>query len=239
MEAVRVAELEAVADRDKGGSGIKAVDGEVQPLPLFGTMDVVFMVLVCNATKEFGLAPSDVYDGIFDLPQMKELRTSKVKRLMYSKLMTLSSRFSTNCLLDNPLDCVVTMQPCQFLSHHDHWTIGFKSPWTTREVVGSMLLLEYHYLQDTYHLLHNISASSDMTGAIFKAIVHQVLLGNDMLQSIAMISDGNTPPTFSTPDMPQSTATGSDGSTPPPLLHHHTRGPKMSPILTSSTTSVV
>ena len=216
MEAVRVAELEAAADCDKGGSGVKAVDGEVQPLPLFGTMDVVFTVLVRNATEEFGFAPSDVYDGVFDLPQTKELHTSKVKELTYSELMTLSSRFSTNRLLDDPSDRVVAVQPCKFLSRRDRWTIGFKSPRIAREVVGSMLSLEHHYLQDTYHLLHNISASSDMTRAIFKAIVHRVLSGNDALQSIAMISDGDTPPTFSTPDTPQSTATGSDGSTPPP-----------------------
>ena len=86
-------------------SGVEAmdVDGGVgaQPQAPKDEMEAVLETLLRNATEEFGFAPRDVYNGVFDLPGMKDQHTAAVKSLDYSKLMTLSKTFSNNCELDH------------------------------------------------------------------------------------------------------------------------------------------
>ena len=150
-----------------------------------------------NATEEFGFAPRDVYDGAFDLLRMKRRHAAKMKNLKYSDLTNISETFSRDCLLDESSHHVVAVQPHEDILSQDGWTIDFKSPRIAREVVGLMMSLEYRHLRDTYYLLHNLG--SGMAGAIFEAIAHWTLSGNDVPQPIAMISDDKIPPTFSTP----------------------------------------
>jgi len=206
MEVARLTEVAAAADRDKGIAPM-TVDGEAQPLPQPGTVDLVFALLMRNATEEFGFAPRDVYGGVFDFPEVKGRHVNKLKTLDYNKLMSLSETFSQDCVLDDLSHHVVAVNPREDIPRRDRWTIDFKSPRIAREVVGLMLSIEHRHLRETYRLLHGIS--SGMAGTIFESIAHRVLYGNDVPQSTAMTSDRKTPPTF--------TAPASDGKTPPTL----------------------
>ena len=211
IEAARLAELKAAADRDNGIEPM-VVDGGAQPLPLFDTMEKVAAVLVRNATEEFGFAPRDVYRAVFNLPMIKEEHAARVKNLKYSQLTDLAEEFFNNRLFNELSHFVVAVQPLNFTSCLDRWTIDFKSPRIAREVVRSMLSLEHRELRTTYLRLRNVGPG--LTGKVFEAIAHRMLCGDDAPQPIAMDSDGKTrSPTFSTPDIPQSTTTSSDGST--------------------------
>ena len=210
IEAARLAELKAAADRDNGIVPM-VVDGGAQPLPLFDTMEKVAAVLVRNATEEFGFAPRDVYDAVFNLPTMKEKHAAKVKNLKYSQLTDLAEAFDDRRSFNESSHLVVAVQPLDFTSRLDRWSIDFKSPRIAGEVVRSMLSLEHHELRTTYRLRRNVGPG--MAGKLFEAIAHRVLCGDDAPRPIAMNSDTKTPPTFSTPDIPQSISTASDGGT--------------------------
>jgi len=158
-----------------------------------------------------------VYDGVFDLPTVKKKHFTKVKDVGYSELMSIAKTFTRDCLLDNLSHHVVAVQPCKFSTHLDIWTIDFKSPRIAKEVARLMLSLEHRHLRDTYHFLHNISPG--MGGALFEAIAHRVLCGNDVPQPTNMIRSREIPPTFTVPRVPRSITTDSDDGTfptPPP-----------------------
>ena len=215
IETARSAESKAATDRDKGAMPM-VVDGESQSNPQFDTTGA-FAVLVRNATEEFGFAPCDVYDGVFNFPEVKIQHAIKLKTLECSELMDLSIAFFRDHSLDDASQYVVAVQPHEGTRSRDDWTVNFKSPRIAREVVGLMLSIEYRHLLDTYHRLRDIG--SGMAGTLFEVIAHRVLCNNDAPQPIAMASDNKIPPTFSTPDTPQSIAMVSNSgtpSTPPP-----------------------
>jgi len=205
MDMVRLAEWAAAADRDKGIEPMK-VDGEARPPPALGTMDLVFLLLLRNATEEFGLTPRDVYDGIFNILEVKERHATKLNALTYDKLMTLPAKFTAEYLLDDFSHHVVAVNPVKFIPRRDRWTMDFKSARIAKEVARLMVSVEHRHLRDTYHLLHNTSASSGMAGAIFEGIAHRVLCGNAAPQPTPMKSDNGTPPIFSTPHVAQASA---------------------------------
>ena len=68
--------MEKNEDRDRVGDGgrsatdrdVGTVDGTGQPQALMVNVDDALKILVHNATEEFGFAPRDVYDGVFNLP---------------------------------------------------------------------------------------------------------------------------------------------------------------------------
>jgi len=212
IETARLAQSKAAAaaDWDKGIMPM-VVDGEAQPLPKFDETEA-FKILVRNATEEFGFAPRDVYNGVFSLPTVKRKHATKIKDLGYSELMSIADTFTKNCLLNNLSHQVVAVQPCKYSTYLDDWTIDFKSPRIAKEVVRLMLSLEHRYLRDTYHLLRNISPG--MGGALFEAIAHRVLCGNDVPQPTNMIRSTETPPTFTAPQVLRSITTDSDDGTP-------------------------
>jgi len=193
MAMARQLQLAAAVDRDKGVEPM-AVDGEAQPLPPLGPIDVVFMVLVHNAIEEFGYAPRDVYNGIFDLPGVKVRHDNQVRDLEYNDLVNLCETFTKRYLLDELSHHVVAVHPIEHTFRLDGWRIDFKSARIARAMVELMVELEHRHLRHTYQLLRNFGPG--LAGTLFESIAHRVLAGNDTPQSIAMDSDGGTPPTF-------------------------------------------
>ena len=235
IETARSAESKAAADRDEGT--MPMVDGESQSPPQFDTTGAL-AVLVRNATEEFGFAPCDVYDRVFNFPVVKKRHAIKLKTLKYSEPMNLSIAFFKDHSLDDALQDVVAVQPREFLPGLDRWTIDFKSPRIAREVVGLMLSIEYRHLLDTYHRLHDIG--SGMAGTLFEVISHRVLCSNDAPQYIAMASTTK----FLLPSLPQTCRSISPWPLtvvpiPPPLPRHHTNGSKLTLPSTSSATSAM
>ena len=183
------------------GGGIGAMDADgvgVQP-PAQVDVGAVLEALLHNTTKEFGFAPCDVYDGVFNLPGTKGWHVAAMETLEYSKPKTLSNTFSDHCELNNLSHHVVTVQPHEFVPLQDRWTIDFKSARIAREVVGLMRSLELDQLRDMYH---KAPEGSGLAGRIFKAIAHRVLPSKDIPQYIPMVSNGGVPPAFSAPNTP-------------------------------------
>ena len=225
MDMVRLAEWAAARDRDNGIEPTKA-DGEDRLPPTLATIDLVFLLLLNNATEELGFAPRDVYDGIFNLPEVKERHANKLDLFTYEDLMTLPAKFTADHLLSNISHHVVAVNPVEFILRRDRWTINFKSPRIAKEVARSMELLEHRHLRDTYHLLHNTSAGSGMAGALFEAIAHRVLCGNVVPKPTPMGETG-TPPVFSAPPVLPASTVVSGGNAPnfslPPYQRTRTR----------------
>jgi len=220
LETARVAELKVAADCNQGGGSIRAaeVDREAQLPPKVHPVEATLDALVYNVVEEFGFAPRDVYGGIFNLQFTRDLHATKMNKLTYSDLLTLSNAFANQCLLHDQSHCVVAVQPYEFIPERDRWTIDFKSPHIAKKVVGLMLEIEHCHLRDTYHLLCNLSAG--MVGTLFESIAHQVLSGNKVPESTLMTSDNGIPPTFFATDTLQSTigSTPSTFSTPSPYV---------------------
>ena len=85
------------------------------------------MYKVDNAIHEFGLAPRDVYNGIFNLPGTREEHANAMAQLSYLKLTTLVEAFSRNRKLDNFSHRIVAVHPSVYLDYRDKWVIDFKS----------------------------------------------------------------------------------------------------------------
>jgi len=213
IETERLAQLEVAVAADKGIMPM-VVDREAQPLLKLDT-DEAFAILVRNATEEFGFAPRDVYDGVFDPVSIKQEHVTKMKDLDYSKLMSITDTFTKKGVLNNLSHHVIAVQPLPSAPRVDSWTIDFKSPRIAKEVARLMLLLEHRHLRDSYHLLRGISPG--MGGALFEAIAHRALCGDDVPQPTNMIRSPETPPTFTAPQVLRSITTDSDDGTPSTL----------------------
>jgi len=171
-------------------------------------VDCAFEVLVDNAIEEFGLAPRDVYGGVFQLLQTKMRHTDQVN---YSKLKHLVGVFSRDLGLDMFSHYVVAVKPHYLTPSQDRWEIHFKSTRIARRVVELMRSKEDDHIRDTYALLHKIPEASYLAAPVFEAIAHRVLSGR-YIQPIPMLADNSIPPTFTTDGTPLSPST-------PPLDH--------------------
>ena len=84
-------------------------------------------ILVRIATEEFGFIPSDAYEGILDLPAMRELRTEALDELDYSNLRSLIGAFGFIKELDITSHRVVVVFPTEKRTLSDIWEIDLKS----------------------------------------------------------------------------------------------------------------
>jgi len=77
-------------------------------------VDNALKILVHNATEDFGFAPYDVCNGIFDLPSTKHEHDVVVRVLGCSRLKTVVNTFSENRELVGFSDRVAVVYPCRF-----------------------------------------------------------------------------------------------------------------------------
>jgi len=133
---------EAVADQDEN-----MIDeaGQLQK-----KVDKVIKILVRNTTEEFGLAPREVYEGIFDYSLTSSLHADARRLFDHSRLETIVETFLLNHEVNDFSERVVAVQPRPFLTGHDRWTIDFKSVQIGREVMESMRLRNGKHLPQLY-----------------------------------------------------------------------------------------
>ena len=167
-------------------------------------VDEAVKILVRNATEAFGFAPRDVYRGIFNLPEMKDQHTDAVRDLDYSSLKTLVKAFASNRELDSLPHQVVAVYPRCPSGDIDTREIDFKSIRIARAAVRCMRVREDENIRETFQCLHEIPESSVLAGWVFEAIAHRALSDRSINNCVPMLSNGTTPPTFSTPDDPSS-----------------------------------
>ena len=141
------------------------------------SLGTALKILVQNATEEFGFAPRDVYDGVFDLPETMKKHAIAVKLFDYSKLTTLTGMFAIRYDLDAFSHRVVVVRPTSFLYKPDMWLIVFKSIRIARKVVELMLSEEDSHLWKVYRPLQR-GGGSTLAGWLFEAIVHRMFSGD-------------------------------------------------------------
>ena len=93
-------------------------------------VDESIEILFQNAIQEFGFAPRDVYDGIFNLFQIRAHHAAALEQLTYSKLVAMANDFSSRYSLGDTSHRVIAVYPRPTsggLSPLDDWKIDFKS----------------------------------------------------------------------------------------------------------------
>ena len=168
-------------------------------------IDDALKILVHNATQEFGFAPRDVCDGVFDLRETRWYHATQVEWLHCSGLKTLVDKFSHEGEPSDSSEPVVVIHPRECASKHDRWEIDFKSVRIARRVVESMRRLEEgSHLWETYKFLRKAPGTSAFAGRVFEVIVHRILSygwrsdAGPAPRAICLPSDNYVPPGFST-----------------------------------------
>ena len=132
-------------------------------------------ILVRNATQEFGFAPRDVYEGVFDPLSAKHKHAEKVDGLDYSHLKSIAEAFIKRYELDGNSHRVVAVQPKEGAPKYDEWKIDFKSTGIKMRVMEAMQVVEDRHLRETLKLLNGINGASGLAGTVFEVIVHRIL----------------------------------------------------------------
>jgi len=203
-------EEEEEEDCDETGDGTSAsATGQDQTMadvtgkPRVDEVDDVLKILVRNATEEFGFAPRDVYDGVFQLPGTRDEHAAAMKGLRCSELVTLVETFTAHRTLHGVSHNVVVVYPSESFTGYDRWKIDFKSPRIAEQVMRLMRLKEDEHLRQTYTSLHEFPEGSTLAGWIFEAIAYRALSGGwskgPAPQPIRMASDRPDPPTCKRP----------------------------------------
>ena len=89
-----------------------------------------------NAINEFGFAPRDVYNGVFQLVDTKEEHAEATEQLRRSDLQSLVNAFHMECRFDGISDRVLAVHPVP--GSYDSWIIYFKSPRIAKKAVELM-----------------------------------------------------------------------------------------------------
>ena len=189
--------LSSAADQDE-----EMVDETGQPQTQVDEVDNALKILVRNATEEFGFIPRDVYEGVFDLPAVKEQHTIATTNLDFSNLMTTVKEFSENRGISSSTSHrVIVVFPIDYIPRLDRWGMDFKSIRIRKKVVELMLLQEDRKLREMCDFLRRIREGSTLAGWIFEAMVHRKLScgweDESRPQPIPMKSDEHDPPAFS------------------------------------------
>ena len=163
-------------------------------------------ILVRSATEEFGFVPRDVYDGIIDLPDMRNQHAGALNRFDYSGLKDLINGFTLKNELDASSHRVVVVFPTANLRLRDLWEIDFKSVQIAEAAAEAMRRRGDQHMREIYDSIHRFPDGSCLTGRIFEEVVHHMFCEGSTLLYGPMISNGAEPPTFLT-------------STRPPTLH--------------------
>jgi hypothetical protein len=182
-------------------------------------LDKAFETLVQNAAEEFGFAPRDVYNAVFNLPAVRLNHADAMGKLNYSELKNLVINFRNTRRLDYQ---VITIQPVpsESPSSPDEWTIDLKSTQIARKVVESLRLEEMNQLREMYVLFDRFPDARGVVGRVFEAIIHRKFSGGwqesdgPMPHYSRMASNNEDPPTFSTDPSPD----GDPSPAPAPLL---------------------
>ena len=159
---------------DQHGNRVDA-DQPQAPVENALKIDDALKILVHNATREFGFAPRDVYDGVLDLPWTRSERAAVVEKFNCSKLKTLVEKFSDKGKLSNSSHCVVVIHPHKCTPDWDDWEIDFKSVRIARWVAELMWLEEGSHLWETHKFLRSTRGSPTLAGWDFEVIVHRIL----------------------------------------------------------------
>ncbi|EIM89619.1 uncharacterized protein STEHIDRAFT_108317 [Stereum hirsutum FP-91666 SS1] len=147
-------------------------------------VDDALKILVRNATEEFGFAPHDVYQAVFELPLTQTEHDAALVGFGCSEILASVRAFAINRTFPSDTSYrIFAMLPLQNqLSSstsevYDDWAIDFKSIQIAKKVVFALIDSEetHEDLQKTYDLLYRYPRGSTLAGCVFEAMVHRML----------------------------------------------------------------
>ena len=127
------------------------MDEPGQPQTPVDEVDNALKILVRSTTEEFGFAPRDVYDGVFNLPKTEGRHATVIAELNYLKLKALVDTFSNGPQLSGSSHRVVAVSPLHFSVDYHTWEVTFKSNRIAKRVVERMEFKEVKDLQELYN----------------------------------------------------------------------------------------
>ena len=218
------AALEVLHEKNWRGCGPSASGGDIQMTDVGGKSPDIMETLMENAIEEFGLAPRDVYRGIFDLPDINPEHDAAVEQADYLELAKFITKFPHHISLNTLSHKLIAVEPIfdRARLRVKSWEIDFRSPRILEKVMDSSQFKEDAQVWEFYNSILRSSAASVMAGHLFEQIVHRIF-AHDRKDSIlksqptCMVSDGKNPPTFSAGPSPTPTPTPASVSLPPQL----------------------
>ena len=173
--------------------GVLAEAGKLQALAY--DVDSALEVLVDNAIKEFGPAPYDVYNCIFNFSQTKSDHAQVLEDFAYPRLVDLIKAFYNDFQLDSRM---ISVHPHPFTDERDAWEINFKSILIGNAAMERMRVKEDEHLREKYETLRKTPQSSALAGWFFEALAHRLVFqGWRGPNPLPMASDNCNPSTFS------------------------------------------
>ena len=137
-------------------------------------VDDALMILVQNVTEEFGLAPRDVYGGLFRFTATKDDHENAANQIGYCGLVDIAGVFTGRRQLSNVSHYVVAVHPYRASDRHEKWRIEIKSPRIGSKVLKSMESEQVAHLWETYGTLRGNSESSSLAGWGFEGLIHHM-----------------------------------------------------------------
>lgn len=147
-------------------------------------VDDALKVLVRNATEEFGFAPRDVYQAVFELPLTRTEHEAALVGFGCSEIVASVRSFAINHAFASDTSYrIFTMLPLPLPQSssaseaYDDWTIDFKSIQIAKKVVFALIDSEetHEDFQNSYDLLQRYPRGSTLAGCVFEAVVHRML----------------------------------------------------------------
>ena len=130
-------------------------------------------ILMDNAIHEFGLSARDVYDGVFNLPDTRDLHNLPKRSFDLRMLRDLVDAFTKTHDLDGFSNKVVAVYPVPGPSNADRWEIDFKSTRIKNSVMDLSRLKEDKELREMYDYFKDIPGASSLAGWIFEALARR------------------------------------------------------------------
>jgi hypothetical protein len=162
-----------------------------------------FRRLMQNAIDEFGYAPRDVCNGVFDHDEWMMKHTNQLEVLDYPELKRLVRAFRAEFNIAGASHRLVVVLPLRRdLTDSDSWKMNFKSLRIARRFVELMRREEDSRLREMCSNFYRIPDSSSMAGWIFEAFVHRIFshgwneLDGPTPQPTHMAADPFRPSTF-------------------------------------------
>lgn len=117
--------------------------------------------LVLNSIKEFGFAPRDVYEGIFNRKETWNSHHIAVKALTYFQLIELVKDFHVHQRLEGHSHRVVAVRPIRLSSREDVWEVRFKSRKIAKNVLRHNKEEQYNQFKGVHSLFHFAGSDSE------------------------------------------------------------------------------
>ncbi|KAK7442760.1 hypothetical protein VKT23_016007 [Stygiomarasmius scandens] len=153
------------------------------------TLDGALKILLMAATEEFGLAPRDVYEAIFNPVCIMKTHQSALSDVCYDELYAVVKRSNTYPNSKSLTHRIFSIYPDP--SSELDWKINFKSPNIARKALDRMEQREKDGDIEMYRHFKNSQEASAIASRLFESIANK-RLASDNLSSCVLFPMANS-----------------------------------------------